>query len=431
MNMPRRQVIRVLLVIGWLILWSLAWHWPTQPRPVTRIELPATAALLSVSDSGLASVTTDAAAPPAIQQSMAKVWDMKTGQEIPLPFRPGDVRIDRGLSYQVPCFVFRNGCVQRIDAITGDTLQRYEELRSAVQVLASPDGLRLLVERVPMTFDLFDITTGKVIWTHTRTEPTSWYWSYSDFLVFDGTSEKRLLLVDASTGQSLKGAYSGLPLQLAQKNGQILAVDLFGANGLQVIDVQSNQVLIQVPFIRSDIGFPDRKQLRFSADGSSLLLDYIDKQGKVATANWKLDEQVVAESVDFSPFKVAANGSVLETRAVEHPKWLAILRRSGRSWLGASPAEQLQSTVFDPSGKQLLQITHTYTDLNSLEEYAALIDGGQGLVVYNNQGLEYYRIPNVRPAWMNYWLGWLIPVLAWWGNWRSRKPNPHPIETIG
>ena len=52
---------------------------------------------------------------------------------------------------------------------------------------------------------------------------------------------------------------------------------------------------------------------------------------------------------------------------------------------------------------------------------AVLIDDGQGLVAFNNQGIEYYVIPTHDPLWFPYWLGMLVPLLAWWGIRRIKR----------
>ena len=424
----RPQLRVVLMLFVWGVVWSGVWNWLSRPRPVTRIELPSTASLLSVSDTGLASVVMDGAAPIQMQRTMSKVWDMKTGLESPLPYRPGDVPLGYGLSYgllyQYPCFVLRDGCVHQIDTITGEAIRRYEELRSAISVQTSPDRTRLLIQQTPSSYDLFDVATKKVAWTFSQPEPICLYWPSEEFLSFYGTRVGGDFKVDASTGQTVQSGYTRSHLQMAKINGEILSVGLYGKTELAVY--KSDKLWLKFPFISSGMGFPDRKQLRFSADGSSLLLDYVNKSGKVATANWKLNELEVPERVSFSPFKVALKGYVLQTRAIELPMWLEELQRNGRSWFGASPAEKLQSTVFDQNGKQLLQVVHSYTDLVYLEEFAAFIDGGQGIVVYNNNGLEYYRVPPHGPRTMPYWLGLLAPPLAWWGIRRIRKPNSPP-----
>ncbi|RLS40886.1 MAG: hypothetical protein DWH81_06595 [Planctomycetota bacterium] len=420
----RPQLRAVLMLVIWGVVWNVAWNWLSRPRPVTRIELPLTASLLSVSDTGLASVTMDGAAPIQMQKTMAKVWDMKTGLECPLPYRPGDVMLGHGLSYQYPCFVFRDGCVHQIDAITGETRQRYEEVRSAITVQSSPNRTKLIIQQTPSSYEVFDVATQKVAWTFSQPEPIYLYWTSDEFLSYR-TGVGDTFQVDASTGQKVQSEYTRSPLQMAKINGEILSADLYGETELAIH--KSDKLWLKFPFARSGIGFPDRKQLRFSADGSSLLLDYVNKSGKVATAHWKLNELEVPEHVSFSPFKVASNGYVLQTQTIELPMWLEELQRNGRSWLGASPEEKLKSTVFDQNGRQLLQVVHSYTELLYLEEFAAFTGGGQGVVVYNNNGLEYYRVPPHGPSTMLYWLGLLAPPLACWGIRRIRKPNSQPV----
>ena len=422
--MISRPQLRVALMLAlWGVMWSGVWNWLSQPRPVTRIELSSTASLLSVSDTGLASVVMDAGASIQTQRSMAKVWDLKTGLECPLPYRPGDVLVNYGLSYQYPCFVLRDGCVHQIDAITGETIQRYEEVRSAISVQTSSDRTRLLVQQTLSSYDLFDVSEKKIKWTFTQPEPILLYWSYDDFLLLY-TSRGGPLQVNASTGQVVQNGYAGLPLQMAKIDGEIISADLYGESEMAVY--KSDRLWLKLPFIRSKFGFPNRNQLRFSADGSSLALDYVNKSGKVSTANWKLNEQAAHERVSFSPFQVAANGYVLESRSSEKPKWLENLQRIGRLGIDVTPDEILYSTVFDQKGRRLLQVDHSYADLNNLEDFAAFTDGGQGLVIYNNNGLEYYSVPAHGPYPMTYWLGLLAPPLVWWGirHWRRRIPQP-------
>lgn len=419
----RPQLRVVLMLVIWGVAWSGAWIWMSRPRPVTRIELSSTASLLSVSDTGLASVMVDAGAPIQTRRSMAKVWNLKTGLECPLPYRPGDVLVNYGLSYQYPCFVLRDGCVHQIDAITGETIQRYEEVRSAISVLTSPDRTQLLVQQTLSSYDLFDVSEKKIKWTFTQPEPIGLYWTYDDFLSLH-TSRGGSLQVNASTGQVVQNGYAGSPLQMAEIDGEIISAGLYGEAELAVY--KSDKLWLKLPFNRSKFGLPDRNQLRFSADGSSLLLDYVNKSGKVSTANWKLNEQAAHERVSFSPFQVATNGYVLESRTYERPKWLENLQRIGRLGIDATPDEILYSTVFDQKGRRLLQVEHSYADLNYLDDFAAFTDGGQGLVVYNNSGLEYYRVPAHGPYPMPYWLGLLSPPVVFWSirRWRRRIPRP-------
>jgi|GEM_PF-5139342 len=422
MNIDRRLPRAVWLIAGWMVIWTGAWFWRAPPKPFSRIELPQTAALMSVSNTGLVSVAMDAGASSAMQQPfMAKVWDIHTGHERELPLRPGDQPFSWGLNYQYPYFVLRDGCVQQIDAVTGDTVRRYETVRTATSVHTSPDGTRLLVERNPMQFDLVEAMTGNVLWSLTRTEPISMYWCDDHFMSCWLTSATDGSLIDASTGQEVPGKYSGLPVQVVRTGGRTLAIDLYGG-GLKVLNVESHETLLEIPFRLSGAQYPDRKQLRFSEDGSSVLLDHVDETGRVATARWKLGDKQSSKSFVFSPFQVAANGTVLQCRSSDAPVWMQKLEETMQDLMGHPRSERFYSTVFDPSGNCLLQITHTDTSPNYREEASALTDGGQGLVVLNNQGLDYYRIPpgwTFRPV---YWLVLLAPVLISWGVSQRRKP---------
>lgn len=216
---------------------------------------------------------------------------------------------------------------------------------------------------------------------------------------------------------------------MATIDGEIISADLYGEAELAIY--KSDKLWLKLPFSRSKFGLPTRNQLRFSADGSSLLLDYVNKSGMVSTANWKLNEQAAHERVSFSPFRVATNGYVLESRTYERPKWLKNLQRIGRLGIDATPDEILYSTVFDQKGRRLLQVEHSFAAPNYLEDFAAFTDGGQGLVIYNNNGIEYYRVPAHGPYPVPYWLGLLASPFVWWGIRRWRRGIPQPAATTG
>lgn len=212
-------------------------------------------------------------------------------------------------------------------------------------------------------------------------------------------------------------------------NGKLIAVDRFASLGLCVQEYTTNKLLATLKFRDRQLDSPNRDQIRFSADRKSVLIDYVDQSGKVATFEWDITNKTMDERYSLAPFTVAANGSVLETRMIESLKWWGQLWRDSRRAFGLPPEGQIQSSVYAPSGRLLLRRLSTFRTLNTLEETAQLTDGGQGLVIYNNNGLEYYRVPPHAPSPLPYWLGLLAPPTVVGGLLCWRRAISQPVTT--
>ena len=295
-----------------------------------------------------------------------------------------------------------------------------------MEVRSSPGEKRLLVQKVDWAFEVLDAKTEAVLWSLPPESNTIPNWVNDDYLYYWKNTLKCNIVVNVVSSQEwvLAGRNSNAPQVVRKWGDRTLMIQSSQTKPeLRVIDLDTNQDVQVIP--KDSWGFP--RHIRFSEDGTAVLLDHIDGTGQLAVARWNLEGSTPLKSVSVSPFEVAPNGRIVQFKVpTEAPYLVRLVQEAWYKLTGTSPPERFEFTVGDEFGNRFIQMTHTLPDTDIREQTHAFVDGGLGLVVQNQEGLNYYRIPpswTFRPA---FWVGLCGPVLGLWGIswwWRRRSPQ--------
>ena len=437
---PRRRAC--VLVVSWIVIWTTLWCRYAPPIPKTRIRMPGWAFLHSVSETGIAG------AKPFPNEWNGRNWNVKTGEPFPGPFRPDDKSLIPQVCRHPVFFVLRDGVPQQIDPQSGETVRRFDQLARAENGWASPDHSKMIISRPGIGFDVVDTATSEILWSASRpqlNEP-----DLVDF-VDDRFAWGAGAVFDARTGEEL-GVSERIPLAIGKRGDRWLALSErtksdFETNAYEVHDLKSQEVVktLYLTFAGGHPMWHDPLRMEFSPDGNALLWDRLNEQNQLETVRCDIVDINARQEFVYAPLSVAANGNVLQfqemPRSPQAARWDSLWQMLGQklparlfgflyAWRGREG--EFQSTVFDSSGKCLLQISHTsgtakygIADARWCIKLAYLIDGGRGLVIENNRCIEYYEIPGRIRFPAAYWLILLTPLLAALGisASRSRRAN--------
>ena len=333
----------------WTVLWSTVWtvYWyRSAPRiPQGLVQLPDDCFFGPMGFPDLVTVfpldqflgDSDARA--------SQIWNYKTGERLPGPFRAGDQPLVQTLILGQPLFVLRDGAIEEIDNLTGQTLRRYNTLRDAKRVWLTPQRKLLVVLDQENYLMAADANDGHVLWyLRDREFQASSINSVSDSdLMYD--QFPRQFRVDLQTGEVARMANN-------------------------------------VPYI-SQLGPPIKPLAPIegritSPNGTILVHELPGRPNNVAKKFKKLLKKLRNWTVPTSKKRYS-----LSERTCE-----------------------LHITVCDSNDHQLLETSGEIhrTPFSSVRQYAHFDEQLQGVVLHFVDRIEYYKLPCRQPFPWQFWV---------------------------
>ena len=152
----------------WTVLWSTVWtvYWYRYaPRiPQGTVHIPGDCFVGPMGSPDLVTVLPLDQFLGDSDARASQIWNYKTGERQPGPFRAGDQPLVQTLILGQPLFVLRDGAIEEIDNLTGQTLRRYNTLRDAKRVWLTPQSKLLVVLDQENHLLAADANDGHVLW---------------------------------------------------------------------------------------------------------------------------------------------------------------------------------------------------------------------------------------------------------------------------